>query len=140
MMYIFNYELVILIALDELDSIVLGCVYEGELIRARARHYGSHCFIFGVVTCQHGVAQSQMVEESLNLLVLGIDLEFDCFVQVLVNHVEICDFLLSCVIAVSLIFAVGYASDAHLAKDHVVLRECPCFVGEHIRHLAKFFG
>jgi len=42
MMYIFNYELVILIALNELDSIVLGCVYESELIRASARHYGSH--------------------------------------------------------------------------------------------------
>ena len=86
------------------------------------------------------MAEGDVLEEPLNLVVLLARVAFDHLVEVRVDHVEVGDLLLSHVIAVSVVLAVGDASDAHLTEDHLVLGESPSLVAEDVRHLAELLS
>ena len=139
MMIVLNNQLVVLIPLNELNAIVFGGIHECQLIRRRAGNDRLNRLILRVVASKHCVAKSQVVQESLNIFILGVDLVLDSFVQFTVNHIEVCDLFVPCIFAITVVLTVSDSSDAHFSEDHMVLSDGASLVRYHVRNLAQLF-
>lgn len=78
-----------------------------------------------------GVAQSQVVQETLDVLVVGIVVAcVDDLVKLQVNHVEVGDSQLEGILALVVVLSVTHTSNAHLFENHVVLGQSSRLVSE----------
>eukprot|EP00356_Strombidium_inclinatum_P008900 CAMPEP_0170484132 /NCGR_PEP_ID=MMETSP0208-20121228/3672_1 /TAXON_ID=197538 /ORGANISM="Strombidium inclinatum, Strain S3" /LENGTH=318 /DNA_ID=CAMNT_0010757403 /DNA_START=1156 /DNA_END=2111 /DNA_ORIENTATION=+ len=91
-MFILDYDFVVLLVfLNKLDSVVLGCVDRGQVIGAGAREDGLGLFVLRVFESANIVAQGEVVQELVNLFVLRVQLPLNRLVQVAIHHVEVGD-------------------------------------------------
>lgn len=81
-MIVLDDELVSIISLHELNTIVLGSVEQGELVRAGAGEQRFDGLVFRIVASEDGVAEREMVEEPLDLLIPLIALVLDHPLQI----------------------------------------------------------